>query len=490
MASNPTYSWVPRYEVTIGEVAADLGADLGMPPDDDQRLILDAIFALESAGSDVPACFEVGVIAPRQNLKTSTLEIAALTDLFVLDEPLHIWTAHLFKTAQQTFKHMCELIEGAPEYMKLCRKPRTANGDEAIALKSGHEIQFHARSKGGGRGYTARKVTLDEGLFLVPTDLGALLPTLATIDSAQVRYGSSAGMAMSEVLRGIRDRGRAGGDPSLAYFEWCAERRDCASDNCSHRPGTDGCVLDDEELWAQANPALGRRITLAKIENFRRAMPPDEFAREFLTWWEDPVLQEGFPLEDWNACGNRAAELADPVVLAVDVSPNYASAAIVACGGPVEVVEHRRTARWVVGRLVELVEAHKPAAVGLDPAGPAGALLEDLTKPVDDGGAGLTVRDSDNPDGLLVLLNGTESTLACGSLYAAVVDHRFVHRDQAALNDAVEGAARRQVGDAWKWSRKDSTVDISPLVAATVARYLWNAGNADDVVALEGSLMA
>ena len=38
---------------------------------------------------------------------------------------------------------------------------------------------------------------------------------------------------------------------------------------------------------------------------------------------------------------------------------------------------------------------------------------------------------------------------------------------------AVGGASRRTVGDGWKWSRKDSTVDVSPLVAATYAHWMW-----------------
>jgi hypothetical protein len=162
-------------------------------------------------------------------------------------------------------------------------------------------------------------------------------------------------------------------------------------------------------------------------------------------------------LERWAECADSDAAPADPVVFAVDVSPNSASAAIVACGGPVEVVEHRRGTSWVVPRLVELRESHRPAAIGLDPHGPAGALVDDLTK------AGVEFDD----------LSSGRSQQACAVLLDAVVDRRFVHRDEQPLNLAVVGARRRQSGDAWKWSRRDSEVDISPLVAATIAFYLW-----------------
>jgi hypothetical protein len=35
----------------------------------------------------------------------------------------------------------------------------------------------------------------------------------------------------------------------------------------------------------------------------------------------------------------------------------------------------------------------------------------------------------------------------------------------------VTGAKKRPLGDAWAWSRKSSAVDISPLVACTLARF-------------------
>ena len=50
---------------------------------------------------------------------------------------------------------------------------------------------------------------------------------------------------------------------------------------------------------------------------------------------------------------------------------------------------------------------------------------------------------------------------------------RLCATGEPALMAAVGGASRRTVGDGWKWSRKDSTVDVSPLVAATYAHWMW-----------------
>jgi hypothetical protein len=68
-------------------------------------------------------------------------------------------------------------------------------------------------------------------------------------------------------------------------------------------------------------------------------------------------------------------------------------------------------------------------------------------------------------------LNASEYAQACGALVDLVGDDRLRHLDQPELNAAVKGAAKRPLGDAWAWSRKSSNVDISPLVAVTLA--LW-----------------
>jgi hypothetical protein len=62
-----------------------------------------------------------------------------------------------------------------------------------------------------------------------------------------------------------------------------------------------------------------------------------------------------------------------------------------------------------------------------------------------------------------------EFAQSCGSLVDAVTNATFRHRGQVELADAVAGARQRQVGDVWLWARASSKVDISPLVAATLA---------------------
>jgi hypothetical protein len=461
----PAYLWVPDHTSSAGAEAADLAESAGLVLDLEQRLALDTILA---ENGSYWAALEAAIIEARQNGKTVVLLAIVLAGLFLFGEELIIWSAHLFSTTQEAFRDLCALIEGAAHLSRRVKRISAANGEEGVELIGGQRCLFKARTKAGGRGLGGDRVLLDEAGFLGPTEMGALFPTLSARENPQVVYAASAGVVGSHILRGIRDRGRKGGDPTLAYLEYCARKGECANEGCDHRPGAKGCVLDDEKRWHEANPTLGRRITIAYVRAERRALPPEEFARERLSWWDEPAGDgEGIPLEKWAACSKPKAKLVDPVTLAVDVSPNSTWASIAACGGPIEIIEHRRGASWVVARLTEL-SVHQPTSIGLDPSGPAGALIPDLET------AGLEIRTDKNPDGLLVLLSGREMVQACGAIYAATVEGDLVHLDDADLNDAVAGACRRQSGDAWRWSRRDSTVDISPLVAATVARFLWS----------------
>ena len=66
-------------------------------------------------------------------------------------------------------------------------------------------------------------------------------------------------------------------------------------------------------------------------------------------------------------------------------------------------------------------------------------------------------------------LGAADHAQACGTFVDLLAAGRLSHRAQAVLDDAVAGAARRPLGDAWLWSRSRSGVDISPLVAVTLA---------------------
>lgn len=463
----PTFLTGPDPADTHGPEVCDLAELIGLPLDPEQKLALDYMFAKRPDGR--LAAFEFAIVAPRQNIKTHLFKAAAWGDLLLFEQNLVVWTAHEFPTAMEAFRDMTILVEGSPLISRRVKRVVNGNGEEGIEFTSGQRLRFKARTKGGGRGLTGDRVFLDEAFALQPAHMGSLMPTMAAKSAEgdpQVRYGSSAGQIQSAVLRSIRDRGRPG-DPRLSYVEWCAPELDCPNPHCTHQPGSEDCVLDDRAMWQQANLALDRRIDPEFIAAMRRSMPPEEFAREFLGWWDEAAIGiDGLPAEVWAACANRKAEITEPVALAFDVAPGHTSGAIVACGGALHVAEHRYGTGWLPGRLLELQVEHTVTGIGFDPTGPAGALLPDLEK------AGFTVRGPKNLHGPLVVVDGREASQACENFLSTAVSRTLMHRDEGPLNSAVANAARRQVGDSWRWSRRDSTVDISPLVAATIAKWL------------------
>ena len=169
----------------------------------------------------------------------------------------------------------------------------------------------------------------------------------------------------------------------------------------------------------------------------------------------DPVI----PSPVWESSGDTGSRILDPVAFAVDVAPDRSHAAIVVAGSRddgrthVEVVEYRPGTGWVAQRVEELAARWGPRSVVVDNAGPAASLipaLEELDIPLDITGA-------------------RDMASACGMFYDIALADQLRHIHQAPLTEALLAAQKRPLGDSWAWSRKGSTVDISPLVAATLA---------------------
>jgi hypothetical protein len=119
----------------------------------------------------------------------------------------------------------------------------------------------------------------------------------------------------------------------------------------------------------------------------------------------------------------------------------------------VKVLAHGAGTGWVIQTLTDLVDKHRPAAVLVDERSPAAALITGVEN------AGVD----------LERVNGTEYAGACAVFYDSAVQQTVLHDGDPELTAAVRGAGRRTLGDAWAWSRKGSSVDITALVAATLA---------------------
>ncbi len=107
----------------------------------------------------------------------------------------------------------------------------------------------------------------------------------------------------------------------------------------------------------------------------------------------------------------------------------------------------------MVPRLAELEDAHDVRVMVRDGYGPVASLS-----------------NREEEEGLKPeTMTAADIGAACGQLVDLVAEADVRHLGSQELTDAVRGAATRPLGDAWAWSRKNSGVDISPLVAATLA---------------------
>jgi phage terminase large subunit-like protein len=459
----PAFQSIPAYRKTLGPEVADVAAMAGFGPDEEQRAALDAIFAMRPDNKVV--ALEAAVIACRQNLKTALFKMCALGWLYVTDQRLITWSAHEFDTAQESHRELAELIDECAPLRKRLKAVHYGAADKSIELHTGQRVKFKARTKTGSRGLSGDKMVLDEAFALEPSHMGSLFPTMSARPDPQALYGSSAGQVQSAVLRGIRNRGRAGDDPSLIYIEYTDDLEgECLEAHCDHALVRQGCRLDDERRWYRANPALGRRITIEYVRAERRAMPPDEFARERLGWWdEDPNEGGVFRPEKWLAAYDPDSQITGRPSFAIEVAEDRAWSCIAAAGKGAKVhlesLDYRRGTAWILDQAKVLDAKHRHSGFVIQNGTGAASLIQDFRN------AGLTVVEATT----------SEYAKACGDMFDAVEGGEVSHLNQPELNVSVNGAKKKPSGDAFVWDRRKS-LDISPLAAVTLA--FWGANQA------------
>lgn len=235
-----------------------------------------------------------GISVARQNGKNGALEAVELYGMVVLGlKFLH--TAHEVKTARKAFLRLLSFFENEREYPDLAgmvQEIRKTNGQEAIVLRNGGSIEFVARSKGSGRGFTVDVLVLDEAQDLKDDELEALLPTISAApsgDPATIYMGTPPkDEALSEEGKGapflrVRNAAVEGVAKRVAWVEFSL---DVDLDTMTDEEIA-ALVADDANVYA-TNPAVGRRINIKTIHGEREKFSPRSFARERLNVWPVP----------------------------------------------------------------------------------------------------------------------------------------------------------------------------------------------------------
>ena len=471
--------------------------DVGLEVDDDGKLIYDA----------------VDLTIMRQSGKTTSVfakKVWRLTVAPALKRPdgkrwgrqRALYTAQRGKDARRKLEEeFAVLLKDAPKSFRRIENPKARpvrphewrlslnNGAELLQFGRSNYLHIEPPTADVGHSDSLDDVTLDE-IWAYQDDSveQGVVPTMATRWNAQLWRTSTAGNEKSYYMWPIIKAGRAaactcgakladnctcGWTPGrrTAYFEWSLP---------------EDCDIDDESLWWEHMPALGRTISVefirSRLEKAREKPEDggeDLWRRGFGNIWVRTPLVGGetrlakLPAEEWSDCriGFDEVPVMNPgeVTIGFDVATAGEVSSVVIGAGTldqpyVELVEHEPQTGWLPARLAQLALVWRPRHIGFDQQGPAGALVDVIRKEFRARGVDVE---------LLHPMGSAEYKAACGAFHLDVLEGRLTRAtDQPPLDAAGDDATERRVGDAWVWDRRTATIPISPLVAATVARAL------------------
>lgn len=471
-SQTPRVSNYPPFTYSSGDDATDLAAACGLILDPWQRHVLQQSLGERPGGKW--AATEVACFVPRQNGKGALIEARVLAGLFLFGEKLIVWTAHEYKTAQEGFLRIRELIRSAPEFHKLVKRYWEGSGEQGIELTTGQRLRFLARSKGSGRGFSGDTVILDEAQALTLEQMKALFSTLSAKPNPQVWYFGTPPDDPTAWIYGVKEDGERG-KPRLAYSDWGLKLH-----------LDDPALLEkmtDRDLWYAANPALGIRITEEFCEDELSRLKSG-FASERLGAWLPKatggagVISEELWRDQVDPVGARPLDIA----LAIQVNYRRTHTAIVAVGRRpaggllTSIIDYRPGTHWVVGRTLQLKSRWNPIAIAVQDKGPTGSLLEDMAK------VGLLPSvDRDDPKrGDLAIPFADDVADAYGMYVDAATERRLWHLDEAPLNLALATAEIRPMSGGTAW---DYRGDAEVLIASTLA--LWAHETRIDKVTVE-----
>lgn len=365
-----------------------------------------------------------------------------------------LWTAHRTRTSDETFKSMQGLAR-RKALAKYVRVVRQANGQQEIEFVNGSRILFGARESGFGRGFDDVDIEVfDEGQILTEKALDDMVPATNTAANPLILMMGTPPKPSdpSEVFTSRRADALKGAEDML-FVEFSADRK---------------ADIDDRKQWRKANPSYPHRTSESSMLRLKKLLGDDSFRREGLGIWDENVLSSAIKPELWTA--GSVEERADGGIpsYAVDMAPDRSSLAIGACVKYEDGSAHIELARfedprsqgmaWAADWLAE--RWSKTAAVVVDAQSPAMVLIPELKA--------RHVR--------VTMTNASDMGQACGRFQDMIAQGKLHHLPddvQKPLSLAVEGATTRPIGNsgAFGWNKKGSDVDISPLVACTLALH-------------------
>lgn len=442
------------------ELADAYGVCDGYPLSESQRITLENACGERADGRW--AATRVGDFGPRQGTgKNDKIAARELAGLLLFGENLIIHTAHEFQTANESFLRLVAVFENWDDLRARVARIRYANGEQGIELLSGQRLKYRARTGGSGRGFAkADLVVYDEAQHLSREHVAASGPTKLANPNSQTWYAGSGGPATSAVAWGIRRDALTGGEGSrLAYTEMTAERV-WVDEHGRLRTAPPVDPLD-RAVWYACIPGLGRWVTEEGVEALYEELGEALFLREILCVWEPEPgdFADGVvPADAWAALADPDSHIATHRNVALDVSRNHQWATFGSAGRRtdglvhVESFDRRPGTGWVMERAAEL-HAKWRVPIRVAAGSPAASFIGKMTE------AGVDVYQ----------VPLAEQAQALGAFVSDALNGNLRHLGGSHLDSALRGAVMRPSGDVDVLSRRNSSADITPLVAVTLA---------------------
>lgn len=445
-----------------GDDACFLASRYGLTPDPWQALVVRSWLGRSADGR--LSAGRCGLAVPRQNGKNGILEVVELFKIVVLGRKV-LHTAHEVKTARKAFLRLRSFFENErlwPELAGLVQEIRQTNGQEAIVLTNGGSVEFVARSRGSGRGFTVDDLVLDEAQELTDEQLEALLPTISAAPSGDpqiIMTGTPPPPnADGAPFKRMRAAGVEGKDRRLSWHEWSPEK---APDRADH-----AALL---ALAAATNPALGTRLQMSVIEDELAQMSFAGWMRERCGAWDSDAAGGVIDYPAWLDLAVPAGGAPEEGVSAFAVKFS-ADGERVSCAGAVRPDEGpvfvesfgvRVLSEGTAGLVSWLAERKDSASAFLiDGRAGAGDLRQELRA------AGVPAR-------LIRVVSVDEVITAHSGMLRAIQEGSVAHSAQPGLDAQVRVAGKRKIGNAggWGWVSVTPDGDVTALDAVTLARH-------------------
>ena len=449
-SQEPSVRIVPLYAKTDGPDACAVLRAGGITLDPWQAGILNDWFGRNPNGRWAsPTC---GGSVPRQNGKTFLVQGRAAPGMSLFREQV-IYTAHLQKTATETFEEMRDFFE-SPKLKPYVDEIKTALGREQIILKNGARIKFLARTRNGGRGQHGDLLIFDEAQELDENQQASFLPAIsASLNPQAIYIGTPPDpQAVGTVFRGIREK--AASSKHTAWFEFSVPEI--------------GDVRDPER-WAAANPALGRRILLSTIEGEVEQMEEDTFARERLGWWSPIAVEKveyALDKDAWAACASDELKPEGKTAYGIKFSADGSEVCLCGAVCPTEgkarisLIERKPTGmgtRWLADWLNERYS--KAACVVIDGRNGVDVLVD-------------RIADTWKAKNSVIRPSARDMVASVGQLTNEINEKSVTwYKLQAALDESATSSIKRSLAGGWAFGGQNS----APIEACALA--LWGARN-------------